>query len=94
MKTYVIEREVPGAGQLSSAELTAITTASNDAVVSLDRPYEWLHSYAAGDKLYCVHRAESAEDIAEHARIGGFPANRITEVTTVFDPTGPRGTPR
>ena len=67
MKTYVIEREIPGASQLTHEELRGITSTSNDAVASLDKPYKWLHSYVAGDKVYCFHQAENAEVIREHA---------------------------
>ena len=94
MKTYLIEREIPGASQLTDEELRGITSTSNDAVASLDKPYKWLHSYVAGDKMYCVHQAESAEVIREHARRGGFPANLVAEVASVFDSTGPRDLPR
>ena len=94
MKTYLIEREIPGAGQLTHEELRGVTTTSNDAVASLNKPYKWLHSYVAGDKVYCVHQAENAEVIREHARVGGFPANLVVEVASVFDSTGPRDLPR
>ena len=67
MKTYVIEREIPGAGELTHDELRGITSTSNDAVETLEKPYTWLHSYVAGDKVYCFHQAESAEVIREHA---------------------------
>jgi hypothetical protein len=93
MPTYLIEREIPGASNLTYEELRGITTTSNDAVASLQRPYEWRHSYVAGDKIYCVHEAESAEVILEHAKRGGFPANLVAEVTAVFDRTGPRSLP-
>ena len=93
MKTFIIEREIPGASGLGDDELRAITTTSNDAVASLQKPYTWLHSYVAGDKIYCVHQAESAEVIEEHARRGDFPANLVAEVAAVFDSTGPRGLP-
>ena len=94
MKTFLIEREIAGASELSHEDLRGITSTSNDAVASLGKPYEWLHSYVAGDKVYCVHRAESAEVIREHANTGGFPANLVVEVTNVFDRTGPRDLPR
>jgi Protein of unknown function (DUF4242) len=93
MPTYIIEREIPGASQLNEAELQGITTKSNDVVAGLNRPYTWRHSYVAGDKIYCVHDAESAEDVLEHARCGGFPANLVAEVAAVFDSTGPRDLP-
>ena len=93
MKTYLIEREIPGAGQLTHEQLRAITRTSNDAVASLDKPYKWLYSYVAGDKVYCVHQAEDAEMIKEHARVGGFPANLVTEVSAVFGAGGTRELP-
>ena len=94
MKTFVIEREIPGASELSLEELRGITSTSNDAVESLNKPYQWLHSYVAGDKIYCVHQAENADVIREHAKTGGFPANLVAEVANVFDRTGPRDLPR
>lgn len=94
MKTFLIEREIPGASGLTHEELRGITSTSNDAVASLDKPYKWLHSYVAGDKVYCLHQAESADVILEHARTGGFPANLVTEVASVFDSGGPRDLPR
>ena len=93
MPTYMIERTVPGASRLTDEELRGITTTSNDAVAELRRPYTWRHSYVAGDKIYCVHEAENAEVIREHARLGGFPADLVEEVTAVFDRTGPRALP-
>ena len=93
MKTFLIEREIPGASGLSHDELRGITSTSNDAVDSLDKPYKWLHSYVAGDKIYCVHQAEDADIVREHARTGGFPANLVVEVTNVFDSAGPRDLP-
>jgi len=93
MPTYIIEREIPGASQLTHDELRGITTKSNETVESLDKPYEWRHSYVAGDKIYCVHEAESAADALEHARRGGFPANLVAEISACFDSTGPRKLP-
>ena len=94
MKTFVIEREIPGASGLTHEELRGITSTSNDAVASLEKPYEWLHSYGAGDKVYCFHRAENADVIREHSRRGNFPANLVAEVANVFDSTGPRDLPK
>ena len=93
MPTYLIEREIPGASQLTDDEIRGITTKSNDVVAGLERPYTWHHSYVAGDKIYCVHEAESADVILEHARKGGFPANLVAEVSACFDSTGPRSLP-
>jgi hypothetical protein len=94
VKTFVIEREIPGASQLSDEELRGITTTSNGAVADLNKPYKWLHSYVAGDKIYCVHQAETEDVIREHASRGGFPANLVAEVVAVVDSTGPRDLPR
>ena len=93
MKTYVIEREIPGAAELTHDELRGITSTSNSAVKTLDKPYKWLHSYVAGDKVYCFHQAEDESVIREHSRRGKFPANLVAEVASVFDSTGPRGLP-
>jgi Protein of unknown function (DUF4242) len=91
--TYLIEREIPGASELSDDELRGITKKSNDVVDGLNRPYTWRHSYVAGDKVYCVHDAERPEDVLEHARCAGFPANLVAEVSAVFDSAGPRALP-
>jgi hypothetical protein len=93
MPTYIIEREIPGASKLTGEELRGITQKSNAVVEDLDRPYTWCHSYVAGDKIYCVHQAESADDVLEHARGGAFPANLVAEVSAVFDSGGPRDLP-
>src|SRR5829696_2688684 len=94
VKTFMIEREIPGASGLTHDDLRGITSTSNKAVDSLQKPYKWLHSYVAGDKIYCVHQAENADVIKEHARAGDFPANTVAEVAAVFDSTGPRDLPR
>jgi Nickel responsive protein SCO4226-like len=86
MKRYIIERDIPGAGELGQQELAAIASTSNDVVESLGVPYRWITSYAAGDKIYCVHEADSEEAIREHARRGGFPADSVTVVTNEFGP--------
>ena len=86
MPTFIIERDIPGADKLSSDELRQISIKSNDVVAGLDVPYKWITSYVAGDKVYCVHEAPSADDIKRHAELGGFPANKITEVSAVIGP--------
>lgn len=86
MKRYVIEREIPGASELTEAELADIAAKSNEVVKSLGVPYRWITSYVAGDKIYCIHEAPSEEAVREHARCGGFPANTITEVAGEFGP--------
>ncbi|MFE6858416.1 DUF4242 domain-containing protein [Nocardia sp. NPDC057668] len=86
MKRYLIERDIPGAAGLSAAELTGIAKQSNAAVTSLGVPYRWITSYVAGDKLYCLHEAEDADAVREHARRGGFPADLVVEVAGEFGP--------
>jgi len=86
MTRFVIEREIPGAKDLTQDQLAEIARTSNDAVASLGVPYTWVTSYVAGDKIYCVHDAEDADTILEHARRGGFPANSVTEVAHEFGP--------
>jgi hypothetical protein len=86
MKRFIIEREIPGASELTEAQLAEIAVTSNAAVASLGVPYTWVTSYVAGDKIYCVHEAEDAETILEHARRGGFPADLVSEVVYEFGP--------
>jgi hypothetical protein len=87
MPKYVIERELPGAGALSSDELRAISQKSNQVIASLGPEIHWLTSYVTEDKLYCVYAATDPEIILEHARCGGFPADRISRVSAVIDPS-------
>src|SRR5262245_35662632 len=87
MPKYVIERDVPGAGKLSPAELQALSQRSCAVLERLGPTIQWVQSYVTADKLYCVYIAPGEELIREHARAGGFPANRISEVRTVIDPT-------
>jgi hypothetical protein len=91
MPIYVIEREIPGADKLSASELKDISAKSNEVVAGLGEPYEWITSYVAGDKIYCVHEAESADVVRRHAEEGGFPANKVTEVAAVIGPATARG---
>jgi hypothetical protein len=87
MPQYVIERELPGAGRLSPAELKAISQKSCGVLDELGPQIQWVHSYVTGDKIYCVYRAPNEDLIRQHAQQGGFPANRISRVTSVIDPT-------
>jgi hypothetical protein len=87
MPRYVIERELPGAGQLSGAELRTISRKSCEVLQALGPDIQWVQSFVTGDKIYCVYIAPDAEIIREHARCGGFPANTISEVRAVIDPT-------
>ena len=80
MPKYVIEREIPGAGGLSERDLAAIAQKSNRVLAKLGPEIQWLHSYVAGDRIYCLYIAANEELVREHARQGGFPANRVTQV--------------
>jgi len=87
MPKYVIERELPGAGKLSADELRGISQKSNNVIAELGPDVKWLQSYVTDDKIYCVYAASDEDIIQEHARCGGFPANRISKVVAVIDPT-------
>jgi hypothetical protein len=87
MPQYVIEREIPGAGSLSDAELQEVARKSVDVLKGMGPEIKWLHSYVTGDKVYCVYLAPDEEVIREHARRGGFPANRISAVRRLIDPS-------
>ena len=87
MPEYVIEREIPGAGKLSDAELQEVARKSVDVLKGMGPAIKWLHSYVTGDKVYCVYLAPDEETIREHARRGGFPANRISAVRRMIDPS-------
>ena len=87
MPKYVIERELPGLGQMSPQELQAVSAQSNKVIASLGPDIRWLTSYCTDDKMYCVYSAPDADIILEHARCGGFPADRISKVSAVIDPT-------
>lgn len=85
MKTFLIERNIPNAAELTQEDLVEIAKTSNAVVDSLGVPYNWIHSYVAGDKIYCVHETDDVETIREHARRGNFPADLVVEVANVFD---------
>ena len=87
MPKYLIERELPGAGNLSQQQLQAISQKSCSVLRNLGPQIEWVHSYVTGDKIYCIYNAPSEELIREHARQGGFPANRVSEIKTMIDPS-------
>ena len=87
MPKYLIERELPGAGQLSQEQLRGISQKSCSVLNKLGPQIQWIQSYVTGDKIYCVYRAPNEEMVREHAKQGGFPANKVSEVTTVIDPT-------
>ena len=87
MPKYVIERELPGAGQLSPQQLQAVSQTSCGVLRKLGPEIQWVHSYVTQDKIYCIYNAPNEQLIREHAKQGGFPANRISEVKSVIDPT-------
>lgn len=87
MPKYVIEREIPGAGNLSQQELQGISQTSCSVLQKLGPDIQWVESYVTGDKVYCVYIAPNEDLIREHARQGGFPANRISEIKSIIDPT-------
>lgn len=87
MPKYVIEREVPGVGKLSAPELQAISQKSCGVLGQMGPAIQWVHSYVTDDKIYCVYIAPNEAMVREHAQRGDFPANRISEVKSVIDPT-------
>lgn len=87
MPKYLIEREIPGAGTLTSGQLQAISQKSCGILGNMGPKIQWLHSYVTGNKIYCVYIAPDAETVREHAEQGGFPANSIAEIKTIIDPT-------
>jgi len=87
MPKYIIEREIPGAGKLSPEQLKGISQTSCGVLSKMGTQIQWIQSYVTTDKIYCVYNAPNREMILEHARLGGFPANVVSEVATVIDPT-------
>ena len=87
MPKFVIERELPGAGSLTTDELHTISAKSNEVLASMSPRAQWLQSYVTSDKIYCVYVAEDEAAVREHAVSGGFPANAVSRVATVIDPS-------
>lgn len=87
MPKYVIEREIPNAGKLSTQELKGISQVSCGVLSKLGSQIQWVQSYVTENKIYCVYIAPNKEMVLEHAKLGGFPANVVTEVSTMIDPT-------
>lgn len=87
MPKFVIEREIPNAGALKPAELQAISAKSCGVLREMGPSVQWVNSYVTGEKIYCVYNADSEELVREHARRGGFPANTVSRVACVIDPT-------
>ena len=91
MPKYVIEREIPEAGKLSAEQLQAISQKSCGVLENLGPKIQWIKSYVTDDKIYCVYIASDEEMVREHAKQGGFPANRVSEIKQVIDPTTAEG---
>ncbi len=87
MPKYLIERNIPGAGKLTAEQLKGISQTSCGVLSNMGPQIQWVHSYVTGDKIYCVYIAPNEAMVREHASQGGFPANVVTEITTVIDPT-------
>jgi Protein of unknown function (DUF4242) len=87
MMKFVIERDLPGAGKLSSAELQAISQKSRDVLRGMGPRIQWVESYVTDDKIYCVYVAESEAEIRKHGEVGGFPVSRISRISTMIDPS-------
>ena len=87
MPKFVIEREIPGAGKLSAQELQAISQKSCSVLTGMGPQIQWVQSYVTDDKIYCVYVAPNEEAVREHAQQGGFPANQISQVRAMIDPT-------
>lgn len=86
MKKFVIERDLPGAGALSTEELKNISKTSRNKVSKMGKPYTWVQSFVTDDKIYCIHIAESEDVIREHSSRANFPVNSIAEVRSIIDP--------
>ena len=87
MPKFVIERDLPGAGKLSEADLKGVSAKSCGVLSKMGPSIQWIESYVTDDKIYCIYIAPDESAIKEHARQGGFPANRVSEVRTIIDPT-------
>ena len=87
MPKFVIEREIPGAGSMSAEQLQAVSQTSCGVLRNLGPQIQWLHSYVTDDKIFCIYIAPNEEMIREHAKQGGFPANKVLQVRTIIDPT-------
>ncbi len=87
MPKYVIEREIPGAGKMTAEQLKGISQTSCGVLSKMGPQIQWVHSYVTTDKIYCVYNAPNEEMVREHAKQGGFPANVVSKVSTIIDPT-------
>ncbi len=86
MKKFIVERKLPGAGNMTTEELRSLSKTSVDIIAGLGKPYSWVQSFVTDDKIYCIHVAETEDDIREHAEIGNFPINIIEEIKAIIDP--------
>jgi uncharacterized protein DUF4242 len=86
MKRFIIERKLPGAGDMTVEELKAISKTSVDVVTAMGKAYSWVQSFVTEDKIYCIHIAENKDDIRRHGKCGNFPVNSIEEIKYVIDP--------
>lgn len=86
MPKYVIEREIPGAGNLTAEQLKGISQTSCGVLSKMGPQIQWVHSYVTDDKIYCIYNAPNEEMVREHAQQGGFPVNSVSEVSTIIDP--------
>jgi hypothetical protein len=86
MPKFIIERNIPHAGEFTNEMLKSISQKSKEVLCTLGTDIQWIHSYVAGDKIYCIYMAPSEDLIREHARLGGFPANSITKVSAIIEP--------
>lgn len=86
MPKFIIERQIPNAGNFSPETLKSISQKSREVLCTLGTDIQWIHSYVAGDKIYCIYIAPNEELIREHARLGGFPANSITRISNIIEP--------
>jgi len=87
MKRFIIERKLPGAGDMTVEELKAISKTSVDVVTAMGKAYSWVQSYVTDDKIYCIHIAENKEDVRQHGKCGNIPVNSIEEIKYVIDPS-------
>lgn len=87
MKKFIIERELPGAGNMTVEELQSISKTSVSVIAVIGKPYKWVESYVTQDKIYCVHEAESEDIIREHSNCASFPVDKVEEVKVIINPT-------
>jgi hypothetical protein len=91
MKKYLIERTIPAIGEMALCELSGAAAKSNAAIAALFPTVQWIHSYVAGDRTYCIYLAESADDIRRHSELSGIPLDAIMEIDRIIDPTTANG---